>query len=199
MSDLRDAAAAPAAVGRGRGFTLIEVLVALAIAAIGLAAVLGVVTNSTRNASYLRDKTLAGWIALNRITEVRLATIMPAVERSSGELDYAGMNWQWTQTVTQTDVAGMRRIDVEVRHAGDAEASALVSVTGFVGRTQLGTPPSATSWDGDLGAGGPGGPGGVPNTPSPNPTPGRAPAPLPPTVPAPDPGPATRRPAEPPP
>ena len=40
---------------RVRGFTLIEVLVALAIAAIGLASVLAVVTNSARNAVYLRD------------------------------------------------------------------------------------------------------------------------------------------------
>ena len=196
MSGLPGGSASPAAAHRGRGFTLIEVLVALAIAAIGLAAVLGVVTNSTRNASYLRDKTLAGWIALNRITEVRLATIMPAVERSSGELDYAGLHWKWTQTVTQTDVAGMRRIDVAVRYATDAEDSALASVTGFVGRTQIGTPQSITSWDGDLGAGGPGG---TPGTPPSNPTPARGPTPPPPAVAPPDPAPATPGPAEPPP
>jgi len=139
-----------------RGFTLIEVLVALAVAALGLGAVLGVVTNSARNASYLRDKTLAGWIALNRITETRLGTIMPAVERTSGELDYAGQHWKWSQTVTQTDVPGMRRVDVQVRYATDPEDSSLASVTGFVGRTQIAAPQSATSWDGDIG-GTPGG------------------------------------------
>ena len=149
--------AAPWCRRRGGGFTLIEVLVALAIAAIGLAAALGVVTNSARNASYLRDKTLAGWIGLNRITETRLGTILPAVDHTTGELDYAGQHWKWSQTVTQTDVSGMRRIDVQVRYAGDPEDSALATVTGFAGRTQIATAQSLTSWDGDPGAGGPGG------------------------------------------
>ena len=172
---------------RGRaGFTLIEVLVALAIAAIGLAAVLGVVTNSARNASYLRDKTLAGWIGLNRITEARLGTIMPAVEQSTGELDYAGQHWKWSQTVTQTDVPGMRRIDVQVRHASDPEDSALTTVTGFAGRTQIAAPQSLTSWDGALGAGGPrGAPGPVSPTSPGAPAPGTpAPAPAAPAAPA---------------
>ena len=174
--------------GRAGGFTLIEVLVALAVAAIGLAAVLGVVSNSARNATYLRDKTLAGWIALNHITEARLGTIMPAVERTTGELDYAGQHWKWSQTVTQTDVPGMRRVDVQVRYATDPEDSSLASVTGFVGRTQIATPQSATSWDGDLIAGAPGGATVLPLpgvAPSPPPLP--LPQPLPQPQPQPDP------------
>ena len=166
---------------RGSGFTLIEVLVALAVAAIGLAAVLGVVTNSARNASYLRDKTLAGWIGLNRITEVRLGTIMPAVEHTTGELDYAGQHWKWSQTVTQTDVPGLRRIDVQVRYASDPEDSSLITVTGFAGRTQIATPLSGTSWDGELGAGGRGGESGAsPVSASPRTSGPTSAAPLPP-------------------
>jgi general secretion pathway protein I len=188
--------------GRAGGFTLIEVLVALAVAAIGLAAVLGVVSNSARNATYLRDKTLAGWIALNHITETRLGTLMPAVERTTGELDYAGQHWKWSQTVTQTDVPGMRRVDVQVRYATDPEDSSLASVTGFVGRTQIATPQSVTSWDGDLIAGAPGGATVLP-------PPGVAPLPLPlpqplpqadpdstPPAPAPSPAPAPAEPQQ---
>ena len=100
---------------RVRGFTLIEVLVALAIAAIGLASVLAVVTNSARNAVYLRDKTFASWIAQNRITELRLGGTMPSVDKTNGDLEFAGQKWKWEQTVTQTEVPGMRRIDVAVR------------------------------------------------------------------------------------
>jgi len=89
-----------------RGFTLIEVLVALVIAALGLAAVLSVVTNSARDSSYLRDKTLASWIALNQITLVRLSNNLPSVDKTNGDVDYANGKWKWQQTVTQTDVAG---------------------------------------------------------------------------------------------
>jgi general secretion pathway protein I len=137
---------------RAAGFTLIEVLVALAIATIGLAAVLSVVTNSARNSVYLRDKTFASWVGANRITELRLGTTMPSVDKTSGDLDYAGQKWKWEQTVTQTEVPGMRRIDVAVRFADAPVENALVTVSGFVGRTQLSAPPSSTSWELDAAA-----------------------------------------------
>jgi general secretion pathway protein I len=132
---------------RARGFTLIEVLVALAIAALGLGAALSVVTNSARNAVYLRDKTFASWIAQNRITELRLGGTMPSVDKTDGDLNFAGQKWKWEQTVTQTDVPGMRRIDVAVRFAEAPVENVLATVTGFVGRTQIAAPPSSASWD----------------------------------------------------
>jgi prepilin-type N-terminal cleavage/methylation domain-containing protein len=62
-------------VRRGaRGFTLVEVLVALMIVAIGLSALMVAVSGAARTSGYLRDKTLAQWIALNRLSEVRLNT-----------------------------------------------------------------------------------------------------------------------------
>ncbi len=140
---------------RASGFTLIEVLVALAIAAMGLGAALSVVSNSARNAGYFRDRTFASWIAQNRITEARLAATMPSVDKTTGDLDYAGQKWKWEQSVTQTEVAGLRRIDVSVRQADADPAGSLTTVSGFVGRTASAAPPSATSWDYTLA--GPGG------------------------------------------
>jgi general secretion pathway protein I len=134
-------------VRRARGFTLIEVLVALAIAAIGLASVLSVVGNSARNASYLRDKIYASWIASNHIAEVRLGGFMPSVDKTNGDVQFANQKWTWEQTVTQTDVPNMRRIDVAVRLADAAEGSSLATVTGFIGATQLAAPSSGTPWD----------------------------------------------------
>jgi len=134
-------------VRRNRGFTLIEVLVALVIAALGLAAVLSVVTYSARNVNYLRDKMLASWIALNQIATVRLSMQMPAVDKTDGDLDYANDKWKWVQTVTQTDVPGLRRIDVAVRRASDPADQPITTVTGFAGRTQLQTPPAGVTWD----------------------------------------------------
>ena len=130
-----------------RGFTLIEVLVALAIAALGLAAVLSVVTNAARNSSYFRDRILASWIAQNKVTEVRLGTSLPSVDKTNGDLEYAGQKWKWEEEVTQTEVPGMRRVDVRVRAADADEATALATVSGFVGATDLAAPPAGTTWD----------------------------------------------------
>jgi general secretion pathway protein I len=133
-------------VRSSRGFTLIEVLVALAIAAMGLAAVLGVVTNASRNSVYLREKTLATWIGLNRVTELRLATTFPDVSRTDGDVDFANDKWRWRQTITETGVDGMRRIDIAVRRADSSGDAYLATVSGFIGRTQITTPAAAPNW-----------------------------------------------------
>ena len=137
-----------------RGFTLIEVLVSLAIASLGLAAALSVVTNSARNAGYFRDRTFASWIAQNKITEARLGSTLPSVDKTTGDLDYAGQKWKWEQVVTQTEVPGMRRIDVSVRQADADAGSAIATVSGFIGRTAQAAQPSGTSWDVGPAAGG---------------------------------------------
>lgn len=149
---------APAA-RRARGFTLIEVLVALAIAAIGLAAALSVVSNASRNAVSLRDRTVAGWVAANRVTETRLEPAFPSVDRTTGEVDMASQRWHWEQTVTQTQVPGLRRVDVRVRFATGPEDAWLSTVSGFVSRTQASAPAGGGSaWEGEPGA--PAAPGG---------------------------------------
>ncbi len=139
-----------------RGFTLIEVVVAMAIVALGLMAVFRVVNDTVNNAAYLRDRTFANWIADNRLAEMRLAGEVPSVDETEGRLDYAGQAWRWTATVSQTPVENIRRIDVRVRRESDAEDSSLAQVTGFVGATIMGTAPSVTPWTGGQPAGGTG-------------------------------------------
>jgi len=100
-----------------RGFTLIEVLVALAIVTVGMAAVLGTLTSSTNTVVYMRDKTLATWVALNQIATVRLSGQVPSSGKSDGDVDFAGRKWHWHQEVNGTQLTGMARIDVSVRPA----------------------------------------------------------------------------------
>jgi general secretion pathway protein I len=119
--------------GRARGFTLIEVLAALVIVALGMLGVIEAVTQSARNGTYLREKTLAHWIALNVITEKRLQPEPPPVTESSGDVEFAGQRWRWSMQVTQTQVASLRRMDVSVRPADAPDSSALATVTGFYG------------------------------------------------------------------
>jgi general secretion pathway protein I len=125
-----------------RGFTLIEVLVALAIVAIGMAAVMGALTSSANTISYLRDKTFAQWVALNQIANLRLSGRQPPTGNSNGDTDFAGRSWHWRQEVVATQVPGVERIDVSVRpadvKAGD-DTGWFTTVSGVWGDA-IGTP-----------------------------------------------------------
>jgi general secretion pathway protein I len=173
----------PRPPGRQNGFTLIEVLVALAIVAIGMAAVLEALTSSANTAVYLQDKTFAEWVALNRIETVRLSGSIPGTGTSSDDIDYAGRSWEWQQKVTDTRIPNLRQIEVDVRPA-DSKAGEdrgwYASATGFMGNaiapptTQ--TPPWSQS------------PTGINVVPQPQPGGGQGPIPGPPI----NGGPATR-------
>ena len=102
-----------------RGFTLLEVLIALAIVALSVGALLGTVTSSASSVSYLKDKTLAEWVALNRLTEIRIAKLMPDLGKRTGSAEMAGMRWQWEEEVAELPIKGMLRIDVRARPTGE--------------------------------------------------------------------------------
>ena len=59
-------------MSRCRGFTLLEVLVALVIVAFGMGAVLSALSSSANNIAALREKTIAEWVGMNQIADVRL-------------------------------------------------------------------------------------------------------------------------------
>lgn len=102
-----------------RGFTLIEVLVALLV--FGLIATAAAEVGSQYIASYerIRDKTLAGWIADNRINELRLQEALPDISENSDDLDYGPYRWQVTTAVLGTEEPTMRRIEVTVARFRD--------------------------------------------------------------------------------
>jgi general secretion pathway protein I len=136
------------------GFTLIEVVVALAIVAIGMLAVFKTIGDTVHNVGDLRDRSFATWIADNRITEMRISGEMPSVEETAGEVEFAGRRWHWVTKVSQTQVQGLRRIDVGVRRDGDPEDSSLVKLAGFIGATATASPPSSPDWYGTGDSGG---------------------------------------------
>lgn len=139
--------AAPHAVG---GFTLIEVLAALVIVSVGMMAVIDAVSQTASTNVYLREKTLAHWVAMNRLTEARLQPAAPKVDRTSDEVEMAGRRWRWTMDVTQTPVESIRRIDVSVRPVESPETSSMARVTGFYGAAIAppGSGAAQLSWQG---------------------------------------------------
>jgi general secretion pathway protein I len=151
---------------RQGGFTLIEVLVALAIVAIGMAAVLSALTSSASTVLYMRDKTLANWVALNHIAEERLKPQMPQLGNSDGDVDYAGRKWHWRQETVATAVQGMVRMDVHVRPAdvkGDDTTGWYVTMSGIMGDAVAQPRGDQPLWGTGVG-GVPGGANGAPGT-----------------------------------
>ena len=103
----------------GRGFTLVEVLVALMVVAMGLAALMTTVSSAARASGYLRDKTLAQWIALNRLTEVRLTVNkLGGQNTDAGEVEFANRTWHYDTRYFDTSIAGMKRVVVRVYEGG---------------------------------------------------------------------------------
>lgn len=102
------------------GFTLIEVLVALAIVAIALAAGTQAVSALTRNAQRQSDVMLAQLCAENELVKARLARQMPAVGTATLVCSQAGVDFAVTISTTQTLNPNFRRVDVQVRDASDA-------------------------------------------------------------------------------
>ncbi len=100
------------------GFTLLELLVAVAILAIAMGALLSGFATYAAQAGYLRERTVATWVAHNRLTEVLLEQGWPATGSREGETEMAGVDWKWRLTVRATDDPDLRRIDVEVYPPG---------------------------------------------------------------------------------
>lgn len=109
---------------RARGFTLMEVLVALAILAIALASVMNIVAQSASTAESVRDRLEALWIAQDRITLHRLLNVQPTADTTTGTLTFGGREWHWREAVSASPVPDLRQIEVEVRLAEDREALA---------------------------------------------------------------------------
>ena len=133
---------------RSRGFTLVEVMVALLIVAIGLSALMITVSSTARTSGFLRDKTVAQWIALNRLTEVRLNLNKFAANTDTGEVNFANRTWHYDTRYFDTSVATMKRIVVRV-YAGDTKTKGnpVAESTGFLGSSiaTAGTS-NATDW-----------------------------------------------------
>lgn len=113
---------------RARGFTLLEVLVALTILGLVMLALVRVAAQEAESLRHLRERTYAGWIASNAIAELRLSgQVQPG--RREGEVEFAGRRYRWQALTQDTPVAGIRRIDVVV--LGEDGSETLGQLTGF--------------------------------------------------------------------
>ena len=104
-----------------KGFTLIEVLIAMAIFAYAAVSLLSNMTNYQVSQVNSSQRTVAHWVAMNRVAEVRLDKKWPNVGVTRGTAEMANTTWYWLQTVSKTTEKELRQIEVEVRLLEDDE------------------------------------------------------------------------------
>lgn len=126
---------------RRNGFTLLEVMVALVVVAIALAALIKGGGQSAATAAHLRDKSFGHWVAMNRVEELRLQPQWPATGESGGEEEMAGRRWYTLAKVSATDDADLRRLEVEVRSREDKTTPVIARVIAFLPRPDAGGGP----------------------------------------------------------
>lgn len=114
------------------GFSLLEVLIAMAIISIALLALSRTGGGVPLQQAALEQRTLAQWVAQNAISEIRLREEFPAPGSREGREDMGQQSWLWRAQVQDTDDPNIRRIDISVYRDGQREAAA--AHTGFVGR-----------------------------------------------------------------
>jgi general secretion pathway protein I len=122
---------AEANAARFAGFTLVEVLVALAIIAIALMAALRVAGGGTNSTGELRARLFAGWVAQNVLAEQRARSQWPSPGMLRGTQRQGNIDFAWREEVISTPNAAFRRVDIHV-YAVPEESHALAHVTGFV-------------------------------------------------------------------
>ncbi|HTQ02117.1 MAG TPA: type II secretion system minor pseudopilin GspI [Casimicrobiaceae bacterium] len=120
---------------KARGFTLVEILVALAIIAIALTAGMRALAQATDSASALKNRTLALWVAQNRLAAAQIAAPWPALGRYDGEAEQAGTSFVWQATVSTTPNPAFRKIEITVAEP-QAPDYALAQLTGFLGNPE---------------------------------------------------------------
>jgi general secretion pathway protein I len=118
-----------------RGFTLVEVMVALMVIAIALPALLQALYQQVDGTAYLRDKSIAQWIASNKLSETRIQLSRNGTlfrgERTGTET-MAGRDWFWRMISQQTEVEDFHRLEIRVGLDESGAEAPLFTLVGFI-------------------------------------------------------------------
>jgi general secretion pathway protein I len=101
---------------RNKGFTLIEVLIALAILAIALTTIIKFTSQNIRDTVYIQNKTIANWVGTQIVNEARVGILkLPlAPDHVEQETEMLGQKWLWQGSLVVTPNPHIHEIKVEV-------------------------------------------------------------------------------------
>lgn len=114
-----------------RGFTLIEILIAMAILAIAMGALLQSAAQNASNTASLRDRTLAQWVAANKLAELQTQKTWSPIGKTKGEMSMANAKWYWQVEVLKVNDDDLRRVEISVRKT-ESSKSSLYTLPGFI-------------------------------------------------------------------
>jgi len=114
-----------------RAFTLVEILVALAVLALALMAALRASSIGVANSSEIRDRLLASWVAQNQLAEHRARRDWLPVGVYHGDAVEGGMRFRWEEKVSSTPNTQFLRVEIRV-FAQDKADAALGTMSGFL-------------------------------------------------------------------
>lgn len=98
-----------------KGFTLIEVLLALAIIGIALTALLKATAQNISNTQRIKEKTISHWVAMQGISMIQLGLVQPLESQESTQVTTLfGQKWYWRTKLSKTPVPSMQQITITV-------------------------------------------------------------------------------------
>lgn len=123
-------------IKRQRGFTLIEVMIAMGIIAFALPALISLMNTQSSNVGHIRQQTISDWVANNQLNTQRLNyTLTGRVlnGRETGTEEMSGIEWHWLVESKVTDVDQLRRITVKVGlELGKVDDEPISQLSGFL-------------------------------------------------------------------
>lgn len=115
-----------------KGFTLIEILVSLAVIAISLGAILSTSGSQAQQAAYLKQKTIAHWVAMNEITKLQVTNTFPDLGDEKGSTEMANHEWFWVRTTKELAITKkVREVSFQV-YADKQRENKLTQLMGSV-------------------------------------------------------------------
>ena len=115
-----------------RGFTLLEILIALAVLAVALGAIIKSSSDFTGSHAHLQARSMANWVARNVLVEFKLNGEWPRVGERKGTMEMGHLEWRWVARISQTEETRLRRIDVEVSTVDSDSEQPVTRLSGFL-------------------------------------------------------------------
>ncbi|MBF0470003.1 MAG: type II secretion system minor pseudopilin GspI [Gammaproteobacteria bacterium] len=123
-----------------RGFTLLEIMVTLAVLAVAMGALIQGGSQSAAASAHIGAKSFGHWVAMNRVAELQLQPQWPEKGERRGEVTFGGRNWQWQTVVSDTFDDAIRRVEVSVAEESGREFQRVTRLSAFIAepRAQVG-------------------------------------------------------------